>query len=91
LLEKFWPDISRVQFAEFAPDHPADYFSWHAAKGVNQSDLPNATHSYTELQSQFCSTAGSELPYPEVALSLLPFWLMVCPHRASPFLVTIVN
>lgn len=91
LLEKSWPAISRVQFAELTPDDPADYFSWHAAKGVHRSHFPNATQSYGELQSQSRSTVGGELPYPEVARSLLPFWLTVCPHRASSRLIAIAD
>jgi hypothetical protein len=91
LLEKSWPAVSRVQLAEIVPDDPADYFSWHIAKGVHRSPLPNATQSYGELQSQSQSIAGGELPYPEVARGLLPFWLMVCPHRASPLLVAMAD
>jgi len=91
LLEKTWPAISRVQLAEIVPDDPSDYFSWHIEKGVHRSPLPNVTQSYGELQSQSRSTAGSSLPFPEVVRGLIPFWLMVCPHRASPLLVAMAD
>lgn len=91
LLEKTWPAISRVQLAEIVPDDPSDYFSWHIEKGVHRSPLPNATQSYGELQGQSRSTAGSSLPFPEVVRGLIPFWLMVCPHRASPLLVAMAD
>lgn len=91
LLEKTWSAISRVQFAEIAPADPADCFSWYVEKGVHRSPLPNATQSFGELQSQSHSIAGGELPYPEVARDLLPFWLMVCPHRVSSRLVAIID
>jgi hypothetical protein len=91
LLEKTWPAISRVQFAEIVLDDPADCFSWEVKEGVHRSPLPNATQSYGELQSQSRSTAGSELPYPAMARCLLPFWLMVCPQRVSSRLVAIID
>lgn len=91
LLEKSWPAISRVQLAEVIPDDPSDYFSWHIEKGVHRSPFPAATQSYGELRNQSRSIACDELPYPGIARDLLPFWLMVCPHRASSRLVAVID
>jgi hypothetical protein len=91
LLERAWPAISRVQLAEVVPDDPADYFSWRIEKGVHRSPLPNATQSYRELQSQSRSAVDNVLPFPEVVRGLIPFWLMVCPHRASPLMVAMTD
>jgi len=91
LLEKSWPAISRVQLAEIIPDDPSDYFSWHVEKGVHRSPFPKATQSYDELRSQSRGIGGRELPYPEIARGLLPFWLMVCPHRTSSHLVATID
>jgi hypothetical protein len=91
LLEKSWAAISRVQLAEVIPDDPSDYFSWHIEKGVRHSRLPNATQSYSELRNQARLITRDELPYPDIARSLLPFWLMVCPHRTSSRLVAIID
>jgi hypothetical protein len=91
LLESCWYSISKIQYAEFVPDEPSDYFAWHSAKGRNLSRFSKPTQSYHELELQSVPSASCAIPFLEIARTVFPFWLMVCPHRASPPLVAIVD
>jgi hypothetical protein len=90
-LESSWYFISKVQYAELVPDEPSDYFAWHVEKGVNRSRFPEPTQSYSELELQSLPPDECAVPFLEITRSLLPFWLMVCPQRASPSLASIVD
>jgi len=91
LINGNWYTISKVQYAELVPDEPSDYFSWYVAKGLNRARFPEPTQSYHELETKSLSSGSCAVPFLDITREFIPFWLMVCPQRASPPLVNTVD
>ena len=83
LIEERWRHLTYVQQHEFVPDRPEDIFSWRTESGTNSSRFPNQTESWTKLQAEATDATAVPLVYQEFA-EILPFHILVCPHRATP-------
>lgn len=89
-LEKQWAKISRIQFREFRVDNVEDIFTWRLEKGVNQGMFPKATQSWAELVRDANDLSGVPRLYLD-HLDLLPFFILVCPHRATKHVIRLLD
>jgi hypothetical protein len=89
ILEENWKEISRIHFLEFIPQKTEDIFSWHLKKGQNSTRLPNATQSWDELIGQNDRFFAETLLLED--LTVLLFLILVCPHRISNNIITILD
>lgn len=90
LAEPMWRKLTHVHQHEFVPDREEDVFAWRTKEGANRSFFAAQTQSWAALQA----TSDNESLVPDSLKrfkSLVPYFLMVCPHRASPTVVRLVD
>lgn len=80
-----WPDVSRVNYCTFTPDHQWQLCWWRSESGDLVTRQPSRTQSWSELRKQAESVDHSKIPAllcdrPWVLL----LFLIVYPHRLSP-------
>ncbi|MBI5083311.1 MAG: hypothetical protein HZB13_01780 [Acidobacteria bacterium] len=90
VVEPKWRKLTHVEQQEFVPDLDADVFSWRTRKGRNRSFFFTPTQSWAGLQA----TAADETAIPgslRAFRSLVPYHLLVCPHRTSAAAVRLIE
>lgn len=85
-----WRKYTYVQQHEFVPERVEDVFAWRTREGANDSRFPDQTQSWADLQSTAGDTASIAELYKRFA-SILPFYIMVCPHRTTVGIVRILD
>jgi hypothetical protein len=79
-----WPAATKLDFCDFQPDHPADYFLWRAKEGNLLTGHAVPTVSWSEWRTRAAEL--DEALVPRVLLDnpewVLPF-LLAYPHRAN--------
>ena len=90
-LERFWPDITRLCFADFRPSEKWEIFRWRARTGRLHTKIPNSPQSWPDLIKS-ADEAPDDIPAvlaakPEFAI----FFAMVFPHRLSSGLLRAID
>lgn len=90
MLEDNWRKLTYIQLNEFRPDNPEDIFTWRVDHGVNYSDFPKMTQSWTELKKD--ASCMEKIPdlYRKHS-SLLRFFILVCPHRVTNLVISLLD
>ena len=89
ILEDNWRKLTYIQLNEFRPDNAEDIFTWRVEEGVNYSEFPKMTQSWAELKKDACQNKGPDLYLKH--LSLLRFFILVCPHRATNLVISLLD
>jgi hypothetical protein len=90
LIRVMWPKFTYCQMHEFVPDRAEDILTWRTPDGINQSGFPNQRQSWTALVAE-CSDETVIPAEWTTFLQALPFHLLVCPHRASPRVIRLLD
>lgn len=83
-LAQRWPDISRIDLAEFNVNAPWQYCQWHCEEGRLRIAAPGAPQSWTDLRDKSRQVDPSGLP--QILRNrpwLLLLFLVVFPHRMT--------
>ena len=83
-LRKRWYRISEIDYVEFSPENPKDFYWWRCRKGLT------VARRWSHPQSWLC-LVNESLAAPETALLidtrfiyLLPYLFIFMPHRFTP-------
>jgi len=81
-MKVLWPDITRIKFASFKPEHKWHYFLWRAKKGTNIIKSPKFTKNWGDLKRESNENRGSSIPnhIKQNPIFFLLF-LIIYPHR----------
>jgi len=90
VLEENWRKITYIQLNEFRSDNVEDIFTWRVKEGVNYSEFPKMTQSRAELKKDASCLDKVPNLYRK-HLSLLRFFILVCPHRATNVVITLLD
>ncbi len=90
LLGEVWPRLTYCQQHEFIPDRTEDIFAWRTKDGKNASSFPNQTQSWESLVSESLDTSAIPAVYEEFR-QVLSFHILVCPHRATPAVIRMLD
>jgi len=92
-LRRLWPDITRVDYSEYAPDGPTEFYTWRSTKGSLDTRCWGQPQDWTALVAQ---SNGSAANAPGTLLTerfpqlVVPFFL-VHPHRFTAALAHFVE
>jgi len=89
-LTQHWRRISHIRVHEFIPDSPIDFFRWHVSEGANTSRFLNETQSWAELVKSAHETGPTTAVVSEFR-PLLPFWVLVAPHRSNRNVINLID
>jgi len=90
LIAAKWRRLTYCQQNEFIPDRPEDVFAWRTKDGTNASRFPNQTQNWSALVSE--ASDGSNIPSVYRAfINVLPFHILVCPNRATPTVIRLLD
>jgi hypothetical protein len=90
LLSAHWRRLTYCEHHEFRPHQPEDFFAWRAEDGTNISGFPRQTESWASLVAE----ANDLSAVPRILEDfqyLLPFHILVCPHRATPEVIRLLD
>ena len=90
LLGEVWPQLTYCQQHEFIPDRTEDIFAWQTKDGKNASRFPNQTQSWESLVSESFDTSAIPELYKGFR-QVLQFHILVCPHRATPAVIRMLD
>ena len=85
-----WRHFTYCQQHEFVPDRPEDIFAWRNEDGANASGFPNQTQSWAALVAESQDMSAVPAVYHDFR-QVLPFHTLVCPHRATPFVIRLLD
>jgi hypothetical protein len=79
-----WPDVSRVRFCSFEPDHPWQRYMWRCPSGRTTDRVVPRTQSWRALRNLSEESVGSDVPklFKQFPIEYLAF-LIVFPHRLN--------
>jgi hypothetical protein len=88
-MRHLWPDISRIRFIRFYPQHAPDFFRWRCKEGITRDIEPQHSQQWEDLVAIAQEKDGMCLPeqsrrYP----AFLLLYLIVCPHRTNAEVMT---
>jgi hypothetical protein len=90
LIERKRRKLTYCEQNEFVPDRFEDVFAWRTDDGTNDSRFPNQTQSWSVLVSE--SSYQSNIPtVSQKFIQVLPFHILVCPHRATPAVIRLLD
>ena len=90
LVSAKWRRFTYCQQNEFVPDRPEDVFAWRTEDGTNASGFPNQTQSWTSLVAESQDLSAVPKVYRDFRY-VLPFHLLVCPQRATPTVIRLLD
>lgn len=90
LIGKVWPQLTYCQQHEFIPNRTEDIFAWRTEEGKNASSFPNQTQSWKSLVLESLDTSILPAVYREFR-QVLSFHILVCPHRATPTVIRMLD
>ena len=90
ILGDNWRKITYIQLNEFRPDNAEDIFAWRVEEGLNYSEFPKRTQSWAELKKD-ASYLDKVPDLYRNHLSLLRFFTLVCPHRATNLVISLLD
>ena len=85
-----WRTISHMMLEGFKLDRIEDTFTWKTEDGENAVYNPKATKSWRELKLEATDITICPELYKQ-NLDLLHFFVLVCPHRASSTVVSLLD
>jgi hypothetical protein len=85
-----WRRFTYCQQHEFVPDRPEDIFAWRTEDGTNASGFPNQTQGWAELVAGSQDMSAIPAVYRDFR-QVLPFHILVCPHRATPSVIRLLD
>jgi hypothetical protein len=90
LVASKWRRFTYCQQDEFVPDRPEDIFAWFTEDGTNASGFPNQTQSWASLVAESQDMSAIPAVYRDFR-HVLPFHIIVCPHRATPSVIRLLD
>lgn len=90
LVAAQWRRFTYCQQNEFVPDRAEDIFAWRTKDGVNATGFPNQTQSWKSLVAESQDLLAIPGVYRDFR-HVLPFHLLVCPHRATTAVVRLLD
>ncbi len=83
-MRGLWPDISRVRFVRFFPEHRWQFFRWTCEKGTTRDVQPLQTQPWPDLVAAANESEGGCVPpcaraHPAFVL----LYFIVAPHRCN--------
>lgn len=83
-LEKYWRELTYISEEEFIPEQPWKHFLWRCENGETRSEILNQTQSWALLKKTALKINLDEIPQVlQKQPRLLPFFLLVYPHRIT--------
>ena len=90
LVAAKWRRFTYCEQHEFVPDRPEDIFAWRIEDGTNASGFPNKTQSWAALVAESQDMSAVPAVYRDFR-QVLPFHILVCPHRATPSVIRLLD
>jgi hypothetical protein len=90
LVNALWPKFTYCELHEFVPDRAEDILTWRTREGINQSGFPNQCQSWARLVEDCSDQTVIPIMW-GTFLRVLPFHLLVCPHRALPRVIRLLD
>jgi hypothetical protein len=85
-----WKQVSKVPVREVRTDDMMDLFSWRIAHGINITEVLPRTQSWSALQQETTKAAIALNALAEYR-QILHYFILVCPHRATPDVIRVLD
>lgn len=84
VVEKLWPAVTRLHFAEFQPSTPANLLAHNDPDGTHQTWAPAAPASWTKLRESALTVREEAIPARLwQQLGVLPYLPLIYPYRLT--------
>jgi hypothetical protein len=83
-LRKRWYRIAEIDYVEFSPENPKDFYWWWCEKGLTVARRWSHPQSWLALVSESLAAPQSALLIDIRFIYLLPYLFLFMPHRFTP-------
>ena len=90
LIGDQWHRLTYCEQKEFVPGRSEDVFAWRTEEGKNASQFPNRKQSWASLVSESKDMSTIPNAY-RIFNQVLSLHILVCPHRATPAVIRLLD
>jgi hypothetical protein len=83
-LRKRWYRISEIDYVDFSPENPKDFYWWECRKGLTASRRWSHPQSWLSLVNESLVAPETALLIDTRFIYLLPYLFIFMPHRFTP-------